>query len=117
MSNPVGDAPTSHFLVTSAGPLYLPRFPSQSKRERVQVDRVFMTRLPIDVGPSRKVAIRISVLVDGVHDCVQLRDRDATVLRRCKGRRDLLRDSKRMEKCYTLGILRCKDRMLTSKSS
>ena len=41
---------------------------------------------------TRVVAIRIRVLVDGVDDCVQLRDRDAAVLRRGKGRRDLLRD-------------------------
>ena len=51
-----------------------------------------MARQPIEVGPAREIAIRICVLLDGVEDCVKLRDRDAAVLRRCKGRRDLLRD-------------------------
>ena len=55
-----------------------------------------MTRLAIVVGPARQIAIRICVLLDGVDDCVQLRNRDGAVLRRCKGRRDLLRDSKRI---------------------
>ena len=56
-----------------------------------------MTRLAVAVGPAREIAIRIGVLLDGVDDCVQLRNRDGAVLRRCKGRRDLLRDSKRMK--------------------
>ena len=51
-----------------------------------------MTRLPIDVGPAREETLCVRVLVDGVYDCFQLRDRDAAVLRRCKGRHDLLRD-------------------------
>ena len=46
----------------------------------------------MEVGPAREVAIRIRVLLDGVENCVQLRDRDATVLRRGDGRPDLHAD-------------------------
>ena len=52
------------------------------------------------------------ILHAGIHDGVQLRDREAAVLRRCKGRRDLLRDSKRVQTAnYTRSTLLCKDIM------
>ena len=89
-------APVSRSFFTIIGSLHLPRFQSQSNNARVQPDRVFVASVPIAVGPAREIAIRIGVLLDGVEDCVKLRDRDAAVLCRCKGRRDLLRDSKRI---------------------
>jgi len=89
--HPIRDASGSRFLFPTAGSLHLPRLPSQSNKERVQIDRICMTRLAVVVGPAREIAIRICVLLDGVDDCVQLRNRDGAVLRRCKGRRDLLR--------------------------
>ena len=97
--DPVRDAcsciPVS--LFTAVGSLHLPRFQSKSNNARVQPDCVLVASLPISVGPAREETLGVRVLVDGVYDRVQLRDRDAAVLRRCKGRRDLLRDSKRMK--------------------
>ena len=80
-------APVSRSLFTAVGSLHLPRFQSKSNNARVQRDRVLVASLPISVGPAREETLGVRVLVDGVYDCVQLRDRDATVLRRRNGRR------------------------------
>ena len=43
----------------------------------------------MEIGPPREVALRVRVRVDAGHDAAELLERDATVLRRSKGRRDL----------------------------